>query len=711
MNKLTALIFLVIFAVPGFAQPEETDEMSWRQKLKTADELMEMGSYYNAIDLYREVLEERSDMDDVALTLGNALYTGRNYKEAEEFYKKAYDLDPEKNIDALYYYALMQKMNGKYELALDNFEEYSKNRGGDMLLRRATRYDIESVKEAIDVLETLDTTDIIIRHLSTNVNDIYTEFAPVLRDENELIYSSLKVDSIPVLERKSDKMPIAKLYRSIKTGGEWGEGVEWDEFNDDKEHTGNGSFSQNGQKFYFTRCKDDRGANVTCDIYMSERSGGEWSKPEKMDFNEKDAKDTHPIVVPFKRGQDEEMIIFSSNREGGQGGMDLYFTYQDRSGAWRTRDLRRFNTDGDEVTPFYDWDTDILYYSSNRAARRQMNYGGFDIYASKRRSTTGTSFAYPANIGFPFNSSVDDMYYTHYEGSDKGFFVSNRKEALSPKWQHCCDDIFEFEKIYPPKFTILTHVYEEGDVQKENPLDSANIELINVENDNVTDRGVSESEERTEFYLGTVFANFRLEARKPNYTMGQNTTSTIALKDDDTLYVDIFITPIEEEVPVTLRNVYFDLDSANIRDDAKPSLDSIYNILTANPNIQIELSSHTDSRGSDSYNLELSQRRADSSKAYLVGRGIDEERIVAVGKGETELLNECDDGVPCTELEHQLNRRTEFKIIGEIPGTIITYDKSEIERVQEQKRKGTVDPNRINWDFGDTEDEEEEDQP
>lgn len=709
MIKRVALSVVWVFCgVAVMAQVSAKDEsLSWKGKLKKADELMEQGSYYNAIDYYKAVIEEKPEEGEVSMKLANTLYAARNYGEAQEYYKKAFDADNDKFRLAQFYYGLTLKMAGQYEEAKQQFEEFRikfDEKGRETIqLKRLAKDEAEGCDLAVQMLN--DTLQVDVTHLSTNVNDSYTEFSPrIVKEDSLLIYGSLKVDSVPVLEKRNAKMPIAKLYQSLWDGQQWAKGVEMPgPFNDDKLHTGNGSYSQDGKRFYFTRCSDDRGHDVKCDIYMSERDeDGEWSKPKKVPVNDPDATSTQPIVLPYSRG--DEMLLFVSDREDGVGGLDLWYSVIDsRTGELREpRNLgRKINTSGDELSPFYDYTEEILYFASNGLP----NMGGYDIFKSKG---SGRRWANPINMGVPINSSYDDFYYFQYDEGERGFVVSNRDGAISPKWPHCCDDIFAFEYIYPPVFTIIGTVYEKGDPNK-TPIDSANVQLFLADTDGLIDSSVTADQTGYEFFRGTEFKNYRLEARKPGYTYGLNTTSTIGLTETDTVFVDIPIVPIKNVGTIVLRNVYFDLDKAFIREDAKPSLDSVYNILVKNPNIQIELSSHTDSRASKEYNKDLSQRRADSSKAYLVQKGIDPERIVAVGYGEEKLLNDCTDGVPCTDIEHQVNRRTEFRIIGEIPNTIVTYDRSEIEAIQEKKRQGTLKGSEDIWEFEDEGGEKDKD--
>lgn len=694
---LFCLGFFSLGVVFGQILPED-ENLSWKGKLKKADQLMESGSFYNAIDYYKAVLDERPEMAEVAIRLGQTMHYARNYKEALTYFKQAFDVDNDKHRIAQYHYAMMLKMNGQYEEAKSNFEDFRrsyKERGPEAtLLKRMARTEVEGCDIALAMIQ--DSLIIEITHLGTNVNKLYTEFSPQpVGKDSILIFASMVVDSVPVLDKSTKSFPRAKLFKSTWSGDEWSKSRELDgPFNDDKLHTGNGSFSRDGKTFYFTRCSDDDGTNVRCDIYVSKFEDDEWDRPKKLGINDNKATNTQPVIVSYS-SRGDEMLLFVSDREGSVGGLDIWYSVINAKGEFmEPRNLgRRINTTGDEVTPWYDFETEILYFSSNG----HTNMGGYDIFKSKG---SGRSWATPINMGYPINSPVDDFYYIHTHEGERGFFVSNRDGSISPKWPNCCDDIWSFEYVYPPVFTIIGQVYEKGDTLR-TPVDSANVQLFLADVNRVIDSSVTADQEGFEFFLGTQFANFRLEARKPGYTYGVNSTSTIGLETTDTLYVDLFLTPIKALGTIVLRNVYFDLDDDKIREDAKPSLDTIYDILVANPNIQIELSSHTDSRASASYNIDLSQRRANNSKSYLVERGIDPVRIVAKGYGESRLLNDCADGVPCTDIEHQLNRRTEFEIIGEIDGAIVTYDRSEIEAIQERKRRGSLRGDEDIWEFGD----------
>jgi len=708
MRYLIILTFVIIgfrTAAQSLIAPEDKN-LNWKAKLKKADDLYTNGSFYSAIDYYHAVLDENPGYPDALMGLGMTYYAARDYQSALGNFKQAFDADNDRYQMAHYYWSLMLKMTGDYQKAFDELKVfYRAYRGSDRTMKAIAKAEYDGCTLAMDLLGQVDET-VHVHHGGKTINAAYTELSPMYYgSDNKLLYSSLRVegDSIIRLKKGGGKMPRARVLSADWNGERWTGSSEVDAFNDKRYHTGNVSFSPDGKKAVFTMCTDDKGKDVRCDIYMSERSGGDWGAPELMEFNDKKANNTHPALGMY-RGK--EAIFFSSDREGTTGGMDIWYTIFERNAWQNPRNLgRRINTLRDEITPYFDIEEDVLYFSSNGLP----NVGGFDIFVSK---LSGTRWAVPVNIGFPYNSSVDDMYYVHNSKRNRGFFVSNRIGSIALKSPTCCDDIWSFEIIIPPVFTIMGHVYLEGD-ETMTPIADANVDLYYLHADTTLDIRVSSSDSMFAFFRGTEYENYRLEATKQGFIRGVGTTSTIGLgPNDDTVYVDLYLKLIDTGI-IVLRNLYFDLDKAYIRPDAEPSLDTVLQILTKNPNIQIELASHTDCRNTYEYNEDLSQRRADSSKAWLVKRGIPEDRIIAVGYGEQRLLNECEcEGnkvVPCTDIQHQVNRRTEFRVVGEIPGAIVRYDKSEVDyAIEHGKRITGGGINQILWNFEDTPEEPEE---
>jgi peptidoglycan-associated lipoprotein len=304
-----------------------------------------------------------------------------------------------------------------------------------------------------------------------------------------------------------------------------------------------------------------------------------------------------------------------------------------------------------------------LYFSSNY----YPGIGGFDIFKS---TWNGSNWSTPENLGLPINSSTDDLFYKVSPGGDKAVLVSNRPDPQSKslKSKTCCDDIYFIDKR---KLVIdLTTVVID---EKKKPIKGATAQLIEI----IADKeGNFQSKTNTEgneiSHLLDKDKSYKVVVSKDGYFPAELQLNTVGITTDQSLKKEVIlrVMPPESDIeivtinePIRLNNIYYDLDDDKILPDAEKDLMTLKGLMDKYPDMVIELGSHTDSRGDDAYNEKLSQRRSNSAKKWLVGKGISANRIVAKGYGEEMILNQCTNGEECTEEEHRFNRRTEFKII------------------------------------------------
>src|SRR5690606_29950880 len=292
-----------------------------------------------------------------------------------------------------------------------------------------------------------------------------------------------------------------------------------------------------------------------------------------------------------------------------------------------------------------------LYYSSDGFA----GMGGLDVFEATGGRQQWTP---PRNLRFPLNSPGDDFaYLVTYEGEEgiAGYLASNRKGGKGS------DDIYSFT-YEKPKIIILLRGTT-SDKNTTNRLADVSVTLYDGTREIVAKKRTDESG-TFEFVLDRD-KSYTVLGQKEKYHADSAKINTLGITESDTLEVALLLEPVfEVGKTFELENIYYDFDKHNIRPDAAAILDELVRTLRDNPTLKIELSSHTDSRGSDAYNLSLSQRRAQSAVDYLVGRGIARERMVAKGYGETRLVNDCGNGVPCSREQHQANRRTEVTVLG-----------------------------------------------
>ncbi len=394
------LIGLMIASVQVNAQTQnDMSKMSDAKKIKEGDYLFKMGSYYNAIPYYQSVYEGDNTNAYAVNQVAQCELMVRDYKEGEKWFKTLVDMKNGEYPLALYYYGMMLKYNEKYDLAKQAFQNFIKTYMGDnsVQYKKLATAQIDGCDLAVKMMA--NPLKVRITHLGTAVNGPYTEFSPMPIGDSLLLFASLKSDTVIVANANNKFTQYAEFYLSQKKDSTYSQGVLYPgPFNSDDSHTGNGSFSPDGQHFYFTRCNPDESLKMICEIYLSEYQNGKWNDPQKLpeQINAPGTSNTQPTVGETKEG---EVIYFVSDRPNGYGGKDIWFCTRDKAGNYdQARNLgKKINTGGDEVTPFYDNDNKILYYSSNG----EVGMGGFDIFRSKGE---GNKFDNPENLGYPINS-------------------------------------------------------------------------------------------------------------------------------------------------------------------------------------------------------------------------------------------------------------------------------------------------------------------
>lgn len=347
---------------------------------------------------------------------------------------------------------------------------------------------------------------------------------------------------------------------------------------------------------------------------------------------------------------DEKTLYYASDMPGGIGGVDIWFSELMADGSWGnpTNAGSTINSKGDEMFPSVFGNS--LYFSSNGL----VGMGGLDIFKAEGSKT---QFSTPMNLGYPINSASDDFAFVQVSEDQigsKGYLSSNRTGGVGS------DDIYSYG-FRKPKITIilegLTKDRSTGAILTGTTvsLRESNGRIVAKDLTNVNGLVRFEVEPDT---------RFSMLGEKSGYLSDSLAIAGIMATRDTVVRYTLHLQPVMKVgTKFVLENIHYDFDKHNIRPDAALILDKLVATMRDNPTLKIELSSHTDSRGSDSYNMKLSQRRAESAVNYIISRGIDRDRLVAKGYGETRLVNRCSNGVPCTVAEHQANRRTEVEVL------------------------------------------------
>ncbi|MBA3648353.1 MAG: OmpA family protein [Chitinophagales bacterium] len=635
---------------------------------KEADYLFNLGSYYNAVDYYQVMLKKTPDAEYPNYQMGMSELYLRDYAQAENYFKKLVDANAVNYPLAKYYYGLALKYNGKYDLAKTAFDDFTSNlkdtRDNEFApYKKRAQTESKGCDLALKLLQKPDSVKII--HLNESVNNPFSDYAPVSLGDSALLFASLKSDSAIVVDAMQKDGQYSEFYEAKKVGNNFQKAVAFPgPFNSDQQHTGNGAFSPDRKRFYFTKCDLGAGMKMKCNIYMSEYQNGVWSDPDSLDknVNYPDANNTEPAVGRSSTG---DILYWASDRPGGSGGLDIWMSaFENKTGKFSTAvNLgRNINTKGDEITPFFDIKTSTLYFSSNDL----IGIGGFDIYKTR---FTDKKWTDPVNAGVPLNSSVDDMYYVIDENQHSGYLVSNRPGTIALKSETCCDDIWSVEYPNVIRYVVRGNVY---DAEKRQPLAGAKVFLVDDHQKQVGAAMISKADSLYYFNLQPK-KFYTLKSVKQGYLTG-SADFTVAERDySDTMRIDLLMKKITSQ-PVRIQNVFYDFAKATLRPESLPPLDTLVTLLKDNPGIIVEIASHTDSKGTLKYNQKLSLSRAQSVVNYLESKGVTSDRLIAKGYGPTQPVapNKLKNGKDNPE-GRALNRRTEFKIVGSIPGRELIY--------------------------------------
>jgi outer membrane protein OmpA-like peptidoglycan-associated protein len=623
------------------------------------------GEYNLAISQFQK--SEKGAIDPARLNyyLAESYRLSNRFGDAVPFYQKAIEANTTEP-DARLNYAYALKSQGNYTGALDQLQQYVATAP-----KTTQKNTLDKAKSEVETLKAINIiaqkkTPMNLKNMG-NLNSPGTEFAPVVRG-NELIFTASRKDQT----YKNNGLPMLGLYKT-KLGqqpdetGNAPELFSTNVFQNDV-NEGTPAFSKDGKTMILARGNNGkRKGGLDVDLYIS-RLGADnvWSQPLRLPISDSTAWDGSPAF-----SGDGKTLYFASNRAGGAGGTDLYRTSIDASGRFsRPVNMGRdINTPGNEMFPYVGPDAK-LYFSSDG----HPGLGKLDIFVATRSG----GVTRVENMGQPINSASDDFGLI-YTDDDKGYLASNRTGGKGD------DDIYFFQEgtgdysttiaQNPPKEGAPKTVryFLAGTVGSNDnpsaPLDSARVRII----DDATGQPIAEVVTGQPGTFGkypmqegkdyTILAERRgyLTHREPFTMQGKSIPQIFLTKPqtDTTFNVALLLDRSELNKTFVLENIYYDLDKYNIRSDAAPELDKIVTILKDNPTLKLELSSHTDSRAPDAYNMKLSQNRAKSAVDYIVSQGISADRLVAKGYGETRLVVKN----AKTEEEHQRNRRTEIKIL------------------------------------------------
>ena len=610
----------------------------------------ESGEYDVAIGYYQKAVDEGAEVAESNYKIAEAYRLSNRLQEALPYYEAAIDMGIE-DTAAVFNYGMALKQNGKYDEAKAQLQEYVKL-SSDTTLEHTERarqeiQNLDNVSQIISKDAYFEIRDV------ASVNTEGAEYAPVAHRGDFSFTSSRGSDKIYKATGTGFtnifKAPIrgdSVLIDQAQTLGE--------DFTTEIINEGAITFSPDGRVMVFARGNSGkRKGTKDVNLYMSVYKQGSWSTPQLMSISDPDSWDSTPA---FSR--DGKTLYFASNRPGGQGEIDLYSARLDGVRWSNVRNMgKTINTPGNEMFP-YVTDDGKLYFSSDG----HPSLGALDIFVAVRRDGEIKI----ENLGAPVNSTADDFGISFTSIKD-GYFTSNRSSGKGD------DDIYAFVNNDPSLKTVNyfvagTTVTTNEESGEEQLLEDVKVRLVYPGGGVI---GTENSGDSSQFQFGVEGGtNYEIVGEKEGYFTTRLPFTTIGktipqedlvdLVTDTTFTTKLVLNKIVLDKSIVLENIYYEFNEAYITDAAALELDKLVKVLEDNPNINIELSSHTDARASNEFNQELSQRRAESAVQYLVDSGIAPGRITAKGYGEEQLIIKN----AVTEEQHQVNRRTEFKVVG-----------------------------------------------
>lgn len=652
MRKIILLGF-VLFCFLGSMWAQPANGNTPAALIKSGDEQIEKGQYYNALEQYEKSYKEVKDKD-VAVKIARTHFLLRDYgKSATKFAQVLARDKANKYIEERFLYGKALKMNAQYTEAAAEFNNYIAN-GTNMELKAQAEIELKG----IELLGTMkENVAIIVKNAGNQVNNPESQSSPSLDSEGKLYFGSLDAKET----KENGGVHFCKLYSSTFTEGKgWSKAEELPELiNREGYHTSNVSFSKDGNMMFFTRTLSEGGHMDESKIFASTKTASDWSPALEVTGVNGEFMARHPVEGDLYGNR---VLFFSSNIPGGKGGFDIYYANKISETEYSAPiNAGSINTAADELTPYYV--DGKLYFSSEG----WPGIGGLDIFVS---NWNGSEWSVPTNMGLPYNSCTDDIFYKIAADGEKGFLISNRAdpESKSLKGKTCCDDIYTVTKR---KLVIELNAFAKDEKNKSLKAIVAQLVELNVGTDGNIQTKSNQEGNQVSYSLSKDKA-YKIVVSKDGYFPAEIQLNTVGITQDQVLNRDFVLKmmPPESDVeiitinePIRLSNIYYNYDDDKILPDAEKDLNAILELMVKYPEMVIELGSHTDSRGDDDYNQKLSLRRANSARRWLINKGIDSKRIQAKGYGETVILNNCSNGEDCTDDEHRFNRRTEFKIL------------------------------------------------
>lgn len=636
----STLIAFVSFA--AFAQ-EKT--------IKKGNKEYDKYAYFEAKDIYEKVANKGHKSVDLFQKLGDSYYFNADLLTANKWYTELFAMNETVDPEYLYRYAQTLKAAGDVRKSDEYLQKFAVAKPQDT---RAAKF--MSAKDYMDVIKANSG-----RHNIENagINSKVMDFGAAFY-KNELVFTSARDTSGSRIHSWTNQGFTTLYYSEVKEDGSLSAPEKFSKSISTKVNESTPVFTSDGNTMYFTRNNYNKGkkgkdeaGTILLKIYKATNENGIWSNVTELPFNSDAYSVAHPAL-----SSDEKFLYFSSNMPGTKGASDLFKVEIKSDGSFGTPinlgdDI---NTEARETFPFIAKD-DVLYFASDG----HLGLGGLDVFASKINAD-GT-IGKPVNIGSPINSNTDDFGYIIDAQSKIGFFTSNRTGGEGS------DDIYKFKeniKLLIENIEAVTGIIMDEETNEIIP--NTEVTIFNDKMEEVA-KVTTDKDGKYNFDKLAPNTTYTIRAKGVDGEVAERVFTTG--NSGKPAVANILTKTKVKKVKVgddlakafNIEIIYFDLDKSFIRKDAALDLAKIVEVMKQNPTMKVDVRSHTDSRQTAQYNANLSERRAQATIAWMVKQGIAKDRLTGKGYGESQLTNKCSDDVPCTEEEHQKNRRSEFIIL------------------------------------------------
>jgi flagellar motor protein MotB len=638
--RLVLLAFLMLWVQDIISQELSTQNNRAARNFRAGAREFDLRNYQEAMRLFKQAISSDKGFYEAYLMTGEVYFALNDFRQAVAYYEKAVSINPD-------FFPMIYYNMGNAWMALGSYEEakkaYRQLAGHPEIspgYRTLARKKIESCLFAIDAMANpvpFDPVDI-----GESINSSNDEYWPTLTADEQILIFTRQTMVDPAGRRVPANLR-EDFYISYFDENGWSKAAPIGPPLGSELNEGAPSVTADGSMIFFTACNRADGLG-SCDIYFARREGKKWGEPVNIGRPvNSSAWEAQPSISP-----DGNTLYFSSNRNGGQGRMDIWYSERGPDGNWQTPvNLgKTINTAGNEMSPFIHVDNQTLYFSSDG----HTGMGGYDLYLTRRDSTG--NWSEPDNLGYPLNTHFDEIGLIVNARGDKGYFSSNRMSGE-------VRDIYFFELhpvARPREVSYMKGTVYDADTRQRL---RASFELIDLYSSELLIRAYSDPL-TGEFLVPLVTGgDYALNVSREGYLFYSDhfSMSNFAHQTDPFLK-DVPLHPISAGEKTILRNIFFEFDSYELKSESIVELERMTRFMKDNPGIFIRINGHTDNIGDPSYNMELSEKRAERVAAFLIDSGISSERVRHAGFGETMPVasNQTEEG-------RAENRRTEFEII------------------------------------------------